>query len=94
MDIDEQRTVPFTKICSDNPTKQIRFYLTDVSSRSSLEKTFEEVIATFHSIDCIVALAGVFDELNYERTVKINLVIKRSLIIEEKKSEYFPNSWG
>ncbi|XP_037029482.1 alcohol dehydrogenase 1-like [Bradysia coprophila] len=73
LDID-QRIESITKICNANPTKQIRFYLTDVSSRSNLEQVFKEVIDTFHSIDAIIACAGVFDELDYERTVNINLL--------------------
>lgn len=62
------------KLREDNPTKQILFHLTDVVSRSNLQAAFEEVISKFESIDCVIACAGVFDELNYERTVNINLV--------------------
>lgn len=63
-----------TKLRENNPTKQILFSLTDVVSKPNLEAAFEEVISKFSSIDCVIACAGVFDELNYERTININLV--------------------
>lgn len=68
------------KIRADYPTKQILFQLTDVVSRSNQEQAFKAVISKFHSIDCVIACAGVFDELNYERTVSINLVTISSFV--------------
>lgn len=63
-----------TKLSEDYPTKRILFHMTDVVSKTNLEAVFDEVVSKFKSIDCVIACAGVFDELNYERTVNINLV--------------------
>ncbi|KAJ6639810.1 Alcohol dehydrogenase 1 [Pseudolycoriella hygida] len=62
------------KISEEYPTKQIIFCLTDVADKSSQERAFEQVASRFNSIDCVIACAGVFDEINYEQTVNINLL--------------------
>lgn len=87
MDVDQSEE-EISKIRKDYSTKQILFYLTDVTSKSNLEQVFEEVVSKFNSIDCVIACAGVFDELDYERTVNINLVIKTLILISEQKKNF------
>lgn len=56
------------------PQKEIVFRLTNVRDKNDVDRAFEEVMIKFQSIDCLVACAGVLNEINYQTTVEVNLV--------------------
>lgn len=62
------------KLLSTFPAKTIIFHLTDVTNRRDLERSFEDVMCQFKSIDCVITCAATLDEINYKRTLDVNLV--------------------
>lgn len=62
-------------LCDEFPEQTILFRLTDVRDKKMVEQSFEEVHSKFHSIDCVVACAGVLNERDYQLTVEVNLVM-------------------
>ncbi|XP_043260459.1 15-hydroxyprostaglandin dehydrogenase [NAD(+)]-like isoform X1 [Colletes gigas] len=58
------------------------FFPCDVSNREQFKETFRRVVNAFKGVDIFINNAGVYDELNWERTLRINVggVIHGSLL--------------
>ncbi|XP_076632424.1 uncharacterized protein LOC143347260 [Colletes latitarsis] len=58
------------------------FFPCDVSNREQFKETFRRVVNAFKGVDIFINNAGVYDELNWERTLRINVggVIQGSLM--------------
>lgn len=45
----------------------------DVANKSGLEATYSEIFKNFGSIDIVINIAGMFNELDVMRTITVNL---------------------
>lgn len=50
------------------------FIETDVASKENVRQAFTKVVDKFRFIDIVIANAGILNENDYEKTIKVNLV--------------------
>lgn len=66
-------TDTWNKFRSKHPKQGIIFYKMDVANKIGLEATYSEIFKNFGSIDIVVNIAGIFNELDPMRTITVNL---------------------
>lgn len=61
------------KFKSKFPRQGLIFYKMDVANKSGLEAVYNEIFKNFGSIDIVINIAGMFNELDVMRTITVNL---------------------
>lgn len=69
----QDMTDTWNKFRSKHPKQGLIFYKMDVANKNGLEATYSEIFKNFGSIDIVVNIAGIFNELDPMRTITVNL---------------------
>ncbi|XP_054014702.1 uncharacterized protein LOC128895800 [Hylaeus anthracinus] len=66
------------------------FFPCDVSVTKDFEEAFKKVVSIFNGIDVVINNAGMYNELNWERTVRVNIggVIHGTLLAMDHMSKH------
>ncbi|KAL5292265.1 Pdh family protein [Megaselia abdita] len=66
-------TDALNKFRNKYPRQGLIFYKMDVANKNGLEAAYSEIFKNFGSIDIVVNIAGMFNELDVMRTITVNL---------------------
>lgn len=61
------------KLRAAHPSQTIILIKMDVANKPGIEAAFEEIVKNFGSIDLVVNVAGIFNDLDVTRTLQVNL---------------------
>lgn len=59
---------------AEYPRQNVEFIKTDVTDNDNVKRSFQEAVAKFKFIDVVVGNAGILDEAQPERTIRVNLL--------------------
>ncbi|XP_044262127.1 15-hydroxyprostaglandin dehydrogenase [NAD(+)]-like [Tribolium madens] len=54
--------------------ERVTFIKTDVSCKEQLQAAFDKTVERYHQLDIVVNNAGIVDEIDWKRTIDINLI--------------------
>ena len=75
LDILRDRGVQVTaNLAKEYGAANVSFFQCDVTDETQLNTAYEEVIKQFGHLDIVCNNAGIGDEVNWEKTIDINLV--------------------
>ena len=75
LDILQDRGVQVTaNLAKQYGAANVAFFQCDITDESQLNMAYEEVIKQFGVLDIVCNNAGIGDELNWEKTIDVNLV--------------------
>ncbi|XP_018571421.1 15-hydroxyprostaglandin dehydrogenase [NAD(+)]-like [Anoplophora glabripennis] len=90
VDISDEDLEKAEKVCNTNYPNKTLFMKVDVTKPQHLEDAFEKTIHKFKNLDVVVNNAGIIDEVQWEKTLAVNLeaVIRGCYLAKDK---YFPS---
>ncbi|XP_055382476.1 fat body protein 2 [Condylostylus longicornis] len=61
------------KMRAEHPAQSLIFIKMDVSNRKGIEASYEEIIKNIGHIDIVINIAGIFNDLDVQRTIEVNI---------------------